>query len=389
MTRKTALGMAFAIFLTAFVSAQSIAAEWAYISAGVGHTVAIRTDGTLWAWGYNSYGQLGDGTTTSRATPIRIGTAANWSSVSASRRHTVAIRADGSLWAWGDNRNGQLGDGTTTNRTTPTRIGTATNWASVSAGWSHTVAIRTDGSLWAWGFNHSGQLGDSTTEDRLTPTRIGTATNWASISTGHSRTVAIRTDGSLWAWGSNWGGELGDGTITTWVNNNDRHSPVRIGTATNWAFVSAGNSHTIAIRTDGTLWAWGSNRYGQLGDGMGGGEWTDPDRGRHTTPVRIGTSTNWVSVSAGSSRTVAIRADGTLWAWGENRGQLGDGTTEARLTPIKIGTATDWAFVSAGVGHNMAIRTDGSLWAWGCNLVGQLGEVTPPSLRSIPVRVMP
>jgi len=271
-------------------------------------------------------------------TPTRIGTDTNWASVSAGRNNTIAIKTDGSLWAWGHNGSGQLGDGTggggvldgSGDKKTPTRIGTDTNWASVSAGGNHTIAIKTDGSLWAWGYNGYGQLGDGTRTDKLTPTRIGTDTDWASVSAGGGHTIIIKTDGSLWAWGHNYFGQLGDGTRT------DRNTPAKIGTDTNWAFVSAGSYHTIASKTDGSLWAWGCNRYGQLGDDTGGGGYSDSS-GDKNTPTRIGMDTTWASVSAGGDHTIAIKADGSLWAWGYNGdGQLGDDTRTDRNTPTMI-----------------------------------------------------
>jgi len=285
--------------------------DWRTVSAGGNHTVAIRKDGSLWAWGWNLQGQLGDGTTTQRTRPVQIGTDANWRTVSAGQFHTMAIREDRSLWAWGSNGHGELGDGTTTSRHSPVRIGTDTGWRAVSAGNSHTMAIREDGSLWAWGNNGSGQLGDGTTTRHLSPVQIGTDTDWRTVSAGGSHTMAIRENGSLWAWGDNWG-QLGDGTMTS------RHSPVRIGTTTDWRTVSASRAHTVAIREDGSLWAWGENWYGQLGDG------TQTNR---SSPVRIGAATDWRAVSAGGSHTMAIRENGSLWAWGFNiDGQLGDGT---------------------------------------------------------------
>ena len=193
-----------------------------HVSAATDRTLAIMEDGTLWGWGNNADGQLGDGTTTDQSLPVRIGTAMNWASVSVGNAHTVAIRTDGSLWAWGDNGSGRLGDGTTTGRATPIRIGTATDWASVSAGGQHTVAIRTDGTLWAWGWNGWGQLGDSSWDTRWSPVQIGTATDWASVSAGHNHSTAIRTGGLLWAWGNNGQGRLGDGTTST------RWSPVPV-----------------------------------------------------------------------------------------------------------------------------------------------------------------
>jgi len=241
-------------------------------SVGIKNTFAITTDGSLWAWGSNEYGRLGDGTETvygfshtitvdnDKKSPVKIGTATNWASIVASGGHTVAIKTDGTLWAWGFNGTGQLGDGTNTQRTSPVHIGTATNWKSVSTVGDHTVAIKTDGTLWAWGFNYFGQLGDGTITNRNSPVQIGTATNWKSIGAGSGHTIAIKTDGTLWAWGYNGSGQLGDGTST------QRTSPVQIGTANNWKSISLGNAHTIAIKTDGTLWAWGYNGNGQLGD---------------------------------------------------------------------------------------------------------------------------
>jgi len=344
------------------------------VSAGTFQTVTIRTDGTLWAWGGNISGLLGDGTTTDRLTPIQIGMVTDWAFVAAGDSHTVAIRTDGTLWAWGSNSNGQLGDGTTTNRLTPIQIGTTMNWATVATSRNRTVAIRTDGTLWAWGSNSNGQLGDGTTTDRLTPIQIGTATNWASVSADWYHTVAIRTDGTLWAWGQNDYGRLGDGTTT------GRLTPIQIGTATNWTSISAGRNQTVAIRTDGTLWAWGQNDYGRLGDG------TTTDR---LTPIQIGTAMNWTSVSATGGATVAIRTDGTLWAWGVNHwGMLGIDYAPhtVRRTPIQIGVATNWASVAMGWGHTVAVRTDGTLWAWGRNQWGQLGDGTTTD-RHTPIQI--
>ena len=334
------------------------------VSAGGVQTLAIKTDGSLWAWGWRDYNKY---------TPTRIGSETNWATVSADLGnsseydYTVAIKKDGSLWK----KDYKLLD----DYFHP--IGTETNWASVSAGRGHRMAIKTDGSLWAWGDNFFGQRGDGTGDNfKTTPVRIGSETNWASVSAGGLYTVAIKTDGSLWAWGNNSYGQLGDGT-----SDNFKTTPVRIGSETNWATVSAGVAHTVAIKTDGSLWAWGNNYRGQLGDGTGGYDQ------QKDTPVRIGSETNWASVSAGYEHTVAIKTDGSLWAWGDNySGQLGNGTISYNLktTPVRIGSETNWATVSAGMFHTVAIKTDSSLWAWGSG--GLLGDGTTDA-RYVPTQV--
>jgi len=334
------------------------------ISAGGNHTVFVRENGTLWTWGDSSRGQTGLRMSAGNTSiPFPVGRETNWASISAGNNHTVAVTTNGQLWAWGNNGSGQLGDGTTTNRNIPVRIGTATNWASVSAGDNHTVAVTTTGQLWAWGRNWDGATGLNTTSgNTLTPTRVGTATNWVSVSAGDSHTVAITTNGQFWAWGNNQFGQLGDGTTT------QRNIPTRIGDATNWRTMSAGDIHTVAVRMDGTLWAWGSNWDGRTGLGI--------TSGNTLTPTRVGEATNWVSVSAGSGHTMAIREGNTLWGWGSNgSGQLGDGTTTSRSIPAQVQSGT-WTFVSAGSSHTVAIRTGGALWTWGSNREGQLGNGT-------------
>ncbi|MGI4866411.1 MAG: hypothetical protein ACRYFZ_20970 [Janthinobacterium lividum] len=330
------------------------------LDAGDTHTVAVRPEGTLRAWGDNAFGQLGNGTTNDSSVPVQVGTATNWVSATAGELHTAAVKDDGTLWSWGDNGSGQLGDGTNIRRSSPGRVGTATNWVSVVAGSNHTVAVRADGTLWAWGRNSDGQLGDGSTTQRTSPVQVGTATNWVSASAGQAHTVALRADGTLWAWGSNTSGQLGSGSTTS------SSVPVQVGTATNWASVTAGYLHTAAVRTDGTLWAWGSNIYGQLGNGSSTNS---------PSPVQVATGMNWVSVDGGQTHTAAVRADGTLWAWGGNTsGQLGNGSTTSSSVPVQVGTATPWNSVSAGRGHTAGEQGCNVLLTWGSNNYGQLGN---------------
>ena len=344
--------------------------EVATMSAGRQHTAAIGRDRSLWVWGSNTSGQLGDGTRNARDRPVQIGATMNWGAVSAGGAHTVALGMNGSLWAWGQNSSGQLGDGTGgrgIDRLEPIQIGRDRNWAQISAGASHTLAVRNDGSLWAWGNNSFGQLGDGTTDNRFAPVRIGIDRNWLYVSAGYWHTLAIKTDGTLWAWGRNDEAQLGDGTIS------NRFAPVQIGFATDWTSISAGQHHSAAIKLDRSLWVWGSNLSGQLGDGMG-----YRVSSRHS-PNRIEAAMDWNSVSTGQNHTLAIRTDGSLWAWGSNiSGQLGDdmedwGSNRFSLTPIRTGNDTGWTYISAGHEHSVAVRTNGSAWAWGQNSSGQLG----------------
>ncbi|HNR14382.1 MAG TPA: hypothetical protein PKM59_13835 [Thermodesulfobacteriota bacterium] len=317
---------------------------------------------TLWTWGNNTYGQLGDGTTVSGFSPAPVGTAADWTSVSILDVHAVALQADGSLWAWGKNNYGQLGDGTTTTAYTPIHIGTDTDWRMVSPGSRHTIALKTNGSLWAWGNNKFNQLGDNSDNDSYTPIQIGTDTDWQMVSVGLWHTLALKTDGTLWAWGYNYYGQLGTAE-STYVD-----IPTKVFEDTDWSSVSAGHLSTLALKTNGTLWTWGYNYYGQLGNGTTASTYV---------PSQIGTDTNWKAVSGGYSHTVALKTDGTLWAWGYNAyGQLGDGTTNSSYVPIQIGMDTDWEWVRTGGWHTVARKTDGTVWVWGYNRFGQLGTGT-------------
>jgi len=348
------------------------------VSAGGSHTLMIRHDGTLWAWGAGQYGRLGDGNTSNHnlAVPTQIGTASNWVYVSAGGLHSAAIDANGDLWTWGAAGQGQLGNNTTIDSGAPAIISEPGPWRSVSAGARHTVAIKQDGTLWAWGENAQGAIGQNTGMGQYNvPMQVPAlpGNTWLDASAGGyydggaaygSFTVGIQSDGSLWAWGWNSSGQLGNG------NTSNQTAPVQVvGVSTgdhNWASVSAGCWNTVAIKTDGTLWGWGGNGEYQLGLGVTG----DPN-----TPQEISTGTNWQSVSAGRYHTMAIRTDGTLWGWGQNNeGWLGNGTTATNQTPAQIGTATNWISVSAAWNHTAAVKQDGSLWLAGSNYAGQLGN---------------
>ena len=331
------------------------------------YDTATVTNGQLWAWGLNSCGILGDGTNVSKCSPVReISSSTDWCGVSGGSFHIAAIKTSGQLWTWGSNACGQLGDGTTVPRCSPVReISSATDWCQMSAGGLLSAAIKTTGQLWTWGGNLCGALGDGTVTNRCSPVReFCSATDWCQVSMGCVlHTAAIKTTGQIWGWGLNTCGRLGDGTTV------GRCSPVRERcSATDWCGVSAGDNHTAAVKTTGQIWAWGFNTCGLLGDG------TTVDR---CSPVRERCSaTDWCRVSAGCCHTAAVKTSGQIWAWGTNVfGRLGDGTGNSRCSPVReFCSGTDWCGVSAGGYHTSAIKTTGQIWGWGVNLCGRLGN---------------
>jgi len=300
---------------------------------------AIKTDGTLWVWGNNYFCSLGVNDTTRRNTPIQEWTSStNWKQVISGYKYMAAIRTDGTLWAWGHNIYGQLGDNTRVSRSTPKQIGTATNWRQIACGQDHTLGVKTDGTLWTWGRNYQGILGHNDLVWRSTPTQLGTETTWKQVSGGYQISAAIKTDGTLWAWGRGLG--LGVNDLT------NRFTPVQEFTSsTNWKQVSCGTDRIGAIKTNGTLWMWGQNSYSTRGGFLGDNTTAD----RSTPRQEFTSSTNWKQIACGNEYTAAIKTDGTLWAWGGNdSGQLGDNTTASRSTPRQEFTSsTVWKQVSA------------------------------------------
>jgi alpha-tubulin suppressor-like RCC1 family protein len=357
--------------MTTFYKISGIPFEDYYI------TKDLYTDGGLWSWGWNFYGQLGDntsGTGTYKSSPVQTVTyGTNWKSLDCSSNYTAAIKTDGTLWLWGQNNLGQLGDTTLTDRSSPIQtVAYGTNWKLVSAGHQHTAAIKTDGTLWLWGRGNEGQLGDNNITGKSSPVQTVTfGTNWKLVSCGYADyTTAIKTDGTLWSWGDNSAGQLGDNTSG---NGTGKSSPIQTVTyGTNWKSVSCGYQHTAAIKTDGTLWLWGSNIQGQLGINAAGTN--------RSSPVQtVAYGTNWKLVNCGRYHTTAIKTDGTLWLWGQNNnGQLGDNTSGGnKPSPVQtVAYGTNWKSVSCGYYNNAAIKTDGTLWLWGRNNYGQLGNNT-------------
>jgi alpha-tubulin suppressor-like RCC1 family protein len=340
----------------------------------------IIFDNYLYSWGRNVYGELGLGNTTSYSSPKQVGALSNWLSVASGVSHTASIKTDGTFWSWGRNNVGQLGLGNTTNYSSPKQVGILTNWEKVSCGrggafggGTFTLAIKTNGTLWSWGSNGSGQLGLGDSSDRSSPVQIGALTDWLSVACGGDYTAAIKTNGTIWAWGENGRGQLGLGNTTNYS------SPKQIGALTDWSYVACGYEYTVAIKANGTLWGWGYNAlYGSLGLG---------NTTNYSSPKQIGALTNWLKVSCGTYFTTAIKTDGTLWAWGRNNGgQLGLGDASDRSSPVQVGALNTWATLGTGNQCSFAVKTDKTVWSWGTNTYGQLG-LGDTSNRSSPVQI--
>jgi alpha-tubulin suppressor-like RCC1 family protein len=342
------LGNNTVVALSSPVSVVGSFTDWCQVSAGCRMTVAVRSNGTIWTWGCNNGGELGDNTIVSKSSPVSVvGGFTDWCQVSASEHTTAGVRSNSTLWTWGTNAAGKLGDNTTLNKSSPISVvGGFTDWCQVSAGIIHTMAVRSNGTIWSWGCGACGLLGNNSTVNRSSPVSVvGGFTDWCQVSAGTGHTVAVRTNGTIWSWGCATNGRLGDNTTAC------KSSPVSVvGGFTDWCQVSAGDIHSAAVRTNGTVWTWGQNPAGQLGDNT---------IANKSSPVSVvGGFTDWCQVSAIYRHTAAVRTNGTIWTWGSSTaGQLGDNTTINKSSPVSVvGGFTDWCQVSTGSLHTVAIQ---------------------------------
>lgn len=330
-----------------------------------------------WAVGSSLYGQLGDGTTVSKSSPVSVLNSSRvpWKSITTGLDHVAAIRVNGTAWCWGDGTLGLLGNGSTLNRSSPVSVVGGLLWRSIAGAGSTTHGIAQNGSWYSWGSGALGALGSNATANRSSPVTVsGGGVNWLSVFGTANGASALQSDGTIWSTGVNSSGTIGDGTTT------NRSSPVSVVGGGNWvklATSSGAPNHVLALKNDGVLWAWGQNINGALGDG------TTVNK---SSPVSVrGGFTDWRSACAGRLTSAAIRQNGTLWTWGYNGfGQLGDGTTVNKSSPVSVaGGGTTWLRASIGELHAAAIKTDGTLWTWGDNsLAGQLGNNSTVSRSS-------
>jgi alpha-tubulin suppressor-like RCC1 family protein len=377
------------------------------VVSGYAHSLALKSDGTVWTWGWNGNGQLGDNTTTNRLTPVQVlgsggsGFLSDVIDVAAGYSHSVALKSDGTVWAWGWNAYGQLGDGTSMNRYTPVQVvdydgsGYFLNVKNIACGNTFTLATRTDDTAWTWGNNSSGQLGDNTTDLRVLPGQVlgtggvGFLTDIMMVAGGEKHSLALKNDGTVWAWGNNSNGQLGDNTVLNKLTPIQVYNYLASGYLQNITYITAGNSHSMALQNDNTAWAWGWNANGQIGDGT----IVDARIPSHVVGSGgVGVLQDIASISCGNAHSVALKTDGTVWAWGWNGfGQLGNNSSTSSNYPVQTldGTGSsnlsDVDFISAGYAYTVAGKSDGTdLWGWGSNIYGQLGINTYVS-HSLPV----
>ena len=328
------------------------------VAAGRHNSFMLTSDGRVYGCGLNSKGQLSDGTTYDRRTPIEV-TGIDQVVSLAAAYHVLALRADGTVWSWGANSYGQVGDGTTDARHEPLQVAGLPRVAAVAAGLYYSLAVGVDGSVWAWGSNEYGQLGDRTNTDRLAPVQVDGITDAVSVSAFDHASKALTAGGEVWLWG--YVDQLG-------INRSD---PFRaVGIPEDVTSVSAGSNHTLILPADGTVWAWGRNDRGQLGNGT---------TSNSTNPVRCGQLEAATLVAAGSSCSFAALGDGTVWAWGFNHnGRLGDGTTTDRHSPVAIQGISHVRSIAAGDAHTIALADcQYTLTAWTDPLGAGTVQVTP------------
>ena len=345
------------------------------IAAGYYHSIALRSDGTVWTWGENDFGQLGDRTTLNRTIPIQVSGLNEVVDVAGGGFHTIALKSDGTVWSWGYNKQGQLGNESTITSTAPMQVRKLSGIVAIACGGFHTIALKSDGTVWTWGKNDTGQLGvDNKTDTyKAAPVQVNGISDIIAIKGGAGYTIALKSDGSVWIWGDNKNGQLGDGTVWS------RNIPVKVEGLNNVIAIAGGGFHAIALNTTNSVYAWGSNEWGQLGEG------TTTNR---NTPVQVSSINDIVSIAGGYDHTVVLRSDGTVWVWGDNNyGQLGEKTVVIRESvPMQVNDISNVTSLTCGSRHALVLKSDGSVYSWGNNANGQLGNGTTKD-STMPVQV--
>ena len=341
------------------------------IACGGWHSLGICSDSTVKAFGENATGQIGNGNTTDQSTPVTVPGLSGIIAVAGGgdqlEAHSMALKANGTVWCWGSNLYGGLGNASATGTyiTAPVQALILTGAKAISAGGWHSVALKSDGTVWCWGWNTDGQLGDGSIVDKSIPTQVPSLTGITKIDAGTYHTLALKNDGTVWAWGDNVNGQIGDGTTGT-----DKTSPVQVSGLSNIISITAGRFFSMAVKNDGTVWAWGQNLYGQLGNG------TVIDS---NVPVQVSglTGITMAVAASGDFHAHALKNDGTVWSWGRNTyGNLGDNTLVNSNVPVQMTSFTSPVGMAAGTNFSLFYKADGTMWGTGRNASGQLGDGT-------------
>ncbi|MBF0611894.1 MAG: hypothetical protein HQL55_12310 [Magnetococcales bacterium] len=341
------------------------------VACGSDHSLALKDDGTVWAWGYNNYGQLGNGSTSNNFTPVQVNSLIDVVAICGGSYHSLALKEDGTVWAWGYGGVGQLGNGSTSNSSTPVQVSNLIDVVAISCGAYHSLALKEDGTFWAWGYNDYGQLGNGSKSNSSTPIHISSLMV-ASISGGGNHSLALKEDGTAWAWGYNNYGQLGNGS------KSNSSTPVQVNSLTDVVAINGGGSRSLALKEDGTVWAWGYGGSGQLGNGS---------TSDSSTPVQVSSLTDIVAIHCSGYFSLALKEDGTVWAWGNgDYGRLGNGSTSNQSTPVQVSSLTDVVAINGGGRNSLALKKDGTVWAWGEGQHGNLGNGST-SNSSTPVQV--
>ena len=347
------------LLATTFVAAQGMP----QLAAGKGHSLALHADGEVWAWGLNNYGQLGRGDLINQPLPVQLTDLPPIVALAAGSDHSAAVDTGGVVWSWGRNHQGQLGSGTTIDRSRPAQVGGITTAVAVASGGNHTLALLDNGRVVGWGNNEHGQLGDGSTLQRTTPVSVANLSNVVAIAAGEFHSLALRSDGSVWAWGVNSSHQLGDGGTVA------RPLPAQVTGLQGVVGIAAGDVHSLAVRGDGSVWSWGHSRFGQLGNVAVGELASTPQEVPGLSAIR--------QLFAGAGHSLALAEDGSLWAWGQNlAGQLGDGGQINQAAPQRLRAVQQIVLAAAGSSHTLALASNGAIWSWGSNEAGQLGVST-------------
>ncbi|MDN3514170.1 MAG: carboxypeptidase regulatory-like domain-containing protein [Candidatus Brocadia sp.] len=364
------IAVLFSLFLT--ISGATSAAVIPQVAGGGFHSLALKPEGTVWAWGWNDFGQLGNGTTSNSAVPVQVSNLSDVVLIARGRHYSMALKSDGTVRTWGRNEFGQLGNGTTTNSNVPVPVSNLSGVIAIDGGGYHCLALKSDGTIWAWGRNDFGQLGNGTTVNSAVPVQVSNLSGVVAIAGGGLHSLAQKSDGTIWAWGRNDSGQLGNGTT---VNS---AVPVQVSNLSGVIAIAGGGFHNLVLMSDGTVRAWGRNNFGQLGNGT---------TTNSLVPVQVSNLTDVVSIDRGRSHSLAMRSNGTVLAWGNNsNGQLGNGTTNNSTIPLQVSNLSNAATIAGGGHHTLATKTDGTAWAWGKNDFGQLGDGTTND-STVPVQV--